>query len=86
MAGHSIRIQHQPGRQELSDHGPSAVDSISANLPAPNAIQSARTKIGKAAATATTIVSNDGKVLTITTKGTHAQRKHFTKVNVHDKQ
>jgi hypothetical protein len=37
-------------------------------------------------ATATAIVSNGGKVLTITTKGTDKQRKHFTNVDVYDKQ
>ena len=70
----------------ITGQAPYAADSISANLDAPNTIQSTLTKNGKAVATATTIVSNNGKVLTITTKGTDAQRKHFTNGGVYDKQ
>ena len=70
----------------ITGQGPYDADAISANLTAPNAIQSTLTKNGKTVATATTIVSNGGKVLTITTKGTDAQGKHFTNVGVYDKQ
>ena len=69
----------------ITGQAPYGADSISANLNAPNAIQSTLTKNGKTVATATTIVSNGGKVLTITTKATDAQRKHFTNVGVYDK-
>ena len=65
---------------------PYSADSILANLAAPNTIQSTLTKNGKTVATATSIVSNGGKVLTITIKGTDAQGKYFTNVGVYDKQ
>ena len=70
----------------ITGQAPYGADSISANLTAPNTIQSTLTKNGKTVATATTVVSNGGKVLTITTKGTYAQGKHFTNVGVYDKQ
>jgi len=70
----------------ITGQGPYDADAISANLTAPNTIQSTLTKNGKTVATATAIVSNGGKVLTITTKGTDAQGKHFTNVGVYDKQ
>ena len=66
--------------------GPYGADSIAANLTAPNTIQSTLKKGGKVVATATSVVSGDGKVLTITTKGTDASGKHFTNVSVYDKQ
>lgn len=70
----------------ITGQGPYGADSISANLTAPNTIQSTLTKNGKVVATATTVVSGGGKVLTITTKGTDAQGKHFTNVGIYDKQ
>lgn len=66
--------------------GPYGADSIAANLTAPNAIQSTLTKGGKVVATATTVVSSDGRVLTVTTKGTDSSGKHFTNTGVYDKQ
>ena len=66
--------------------GPYGADSISANLTAPNTIQSTLTKNGKAVATATTVVSGGGTTLTITTNGTDAQGKRFSNVYVYDKQ
>ena len=70
----------------ITGDGPYGADSIAANLTAPNTIQSTLTKGGKVVATATTVVSVNGKVLTITTKGTDAEGKHFTNVSVYDKQ
>ena len=70
----------------ITGQGPYGADSISANLTAPNTIQSTLTKNDKVVATATAVVSSNGKVLTITTKGTDAQGKHFTNVSVYDKQ
>ena len=70
----------------ITGDGPYGADSIAANLASPNTIQSTLTKGGKVVATATTVVSADGKVLTITTKGTDAKGKHFTNVSVYDKQ
>lgn len=69
----------------ITGQGPYGADSIAANLTAPNTIQSTLARDGRVVATATTIVSNDGKVLTITTKGTDASGKHFTNVAVYDK-
>ena len=70
----------------ITGDGPYGADSIAANLTAPNTIQSTLKKGGKVVATATALVSSDGKVLTITTKGTDASGKHFTNVSVYDKQ
>jgi hypothetical protein len=70
----------------ITGQGPYGADSIAANLTAPNTIQSTLTKGGKVVATATTVVSNDRRVLTITTKGTDASGKHFTNVGVYDRQ
>ena len=66
--------------------GPYGADSIAANLTAPNTIRSTLTKGGKVVATATTVVSSDGSVLTVTTKGTDSSGKHFTNTGVYDKQ
>lgn len=66
--------------------GPYGADAIGANLISPNTIQSTLKKGGQVVATSTTVVSSDGKVLTITTKGTDASGKQFTNVGVYDKQ
>lgn len=66
--------------------GPYGADSIAANLTAPNTIRSTLTKGGKVVATATTVVSSDGRVLTVTTLGTDSSGKHFTNTGVYDKQ
>jgi len=70
----------------ITGDGPYGADSIAANLTAPNTIQCTLTKGGKVVATATTVVSANGRVLTITTKGSDAKGKHFTNVSVYDKQ
>lgn len=70
----------------ITGQGPYDADSISANLTAPNTIQSTLTKNGKVVATATTVVSGGGQVLTITTKGTDAQGERFSSVVIYDKQ
>jgi hypothetical protein len=69
----------------ITGQGPYGADSIAANLTAPNTIQSTLKRDGKVVATATTMVSSDGKVLTITTKGTDVNGKQFTNVGVYDK-
>src|SRR5262252_1617083 len=66
--------------------GPYGADSIAANLTAPNTIRSTLTKGRKVVATATTVVSSDGRILTITTKGTDSSGKPFTNIGVYDKQ
>jgi hypothetical protein len=70
----------------VTGQGPYGADSIAANLTTPNTIQSTLSKGGKVVATAVTIVSNNGRILTITTKGTDTQGKQFTNVSVYDKQ
>ena len=70
----------------ITGQAPYGADSIAANLTTPNTIQSTLSKGGKVVAAAVTIVSNDGRVLTITTKGTDPQGKQFTNVSVYDKQ
>jgi hypothetical protein len=70
----------------ITGDGPYGADSIAANLTAPNTIQTTLTKGGRVVASATTVVSANGKVLTITSKGTDAKGKHFTNVSVYDKQ
>jgi hypothetical protein len=66
--------------------GPYGADSIAANLTSPNTIQSTLKNGGKVVATANTVVSSDGKVVTITTKGVDAGGKHFLEVRVYEKQ
>ncbi len=66
--------------------GPYGANSIAANLTAPNTIQSTFSRDNKVVATATSLVSNGGKVLTITTKGTDRNGKPFTSNAVYDKQ
>lgn len=70
----------------VTGQGPYGADSIAANLTAPNTIQSTLSKGGKVVATAVSIVSKNGTILTITTKGTDAQGRQFTNVSVYDKQ
>lgn len=70
----------------FTGQGPYRADSIAANLTAPNTIQSTFKSGGKVVATANAVVSSDGKVLTITTKGVDAGGKHFTDVRAYDKQ
>lgn len=69
----------------FTGQGPYGADSITANLTAPNSIQSTFKNSGKVVATANEVVSSDGKILTITTKGVDASGKHFIDVRVYDK-
>jgi hypothetical protein len=66
--------------------GAYGADSIAAKLTAPNTIQSTLNTDGKVVATGTSVVSNHGKVLTVTTKGVDASGKPFNNVAVYDKQ
>jgi hypothetical protein len=70
----------------ITGQGPYGAMSIAANLVASNTIQSKFSKESKVVATATSLVSNSGKVLTISTKGTDANGSPFTIVAVYDKQ
>jgi hypothetical protein len=66
--------------------GPEGADSIAANLTSPNTIHSTLKKGTKVIVTSTLTVSADGKVLTITSKGTQADGTSFSNVAVYDKQ
>jgi hypothetical protein len=47
--------------------------------------ESTHKRAGKVVATATRVVSKDGKIMTITTKGTNAKRQPFNNVEVFDR-
>jgi len=66
--------------------GPYGANSIAVNLTAPNTLQSTLSKDGKVVATGTSVVSNNGMVLTITAKGTDENGKPAESVTVYDKQ
>ena len=66
--------------------GPYGANTIAATLTAPKTIQSTLNKDSKVLATGTSVVSEDGRVLTITTKGMDASGKSFNSVAVYDKQ
>jgi hypothetical protein len=66
--------------------GSYGADSISTNLTAQNTIQSTLHKGEKVVATATAVVSSDGKSLTITAKGTDQSGKGFSNVLVYTKE
>lgn len=70
----------------ITGPGPFGADSVAATLTAPNTIQSTLKKDGRVLATANAVVSSDGKVLTITTKGVDPTGKHFIDVSIYDKQ
>lgn len=70
----------------ITGQGPFGASSVAANLTAPNTIQSTLKKGGRVVATVNAVVSNDGKILTITTKGAAASGKNLTDVSVYDKQ
>ena len=70
----------------ITGEGPYGADSIAANLTTPNTIQSTLSKSGKVVATAVSIVSNNGRILTITTKGTDTQGRQFANASVYNKQ
>jgi hypothetical protein len=66
--------------------GPYGADTIAAKLVNANAIQSTLKKDDQALATSTAVVSQEGKVLTITTVGENGIGKPFTSVFVYEKQ
>ena len=70
----------------ITGDGPEGADSIAVNLTASKTMQVTLTKAGKVVGTATISVSSDGKSLTITSKGTHADGTQFSNVTVFDKQ
>ncbi|MGB7434313.1 MAG: hypothetical protein WBR26_10850 [Candidatus Acidiferrum sp.] len=69
----------------ITGAGPYGANTIASNLADPNTIQATLKNQNKLVATATAVVSKDGKVLTITTKGTDSNGKHFHNVSVYDK-
>ena len=70
----------------MTGQGPYGANSIAVNLTTPYKIQSTFSKDNNVVATATSLVSNGGKVLTITTKGSDANGKLFSSIAVYDKQ
>jgi hypothetical protein len=70
----------------MTGHGPYGANSIAANLTTPYMIQSTFSRDNNVVAKATSLVSNGGKVLTITTKGSDANGKPFSSIAVYDKQ
>jgi hypothetical protein len=59
---------------------------VAATLVDANTLKSIYTKAGKVAFTQTSVVSSDGKSLTITGTSTNAQGKTVNSVGVYDKQ
>jgi hypothetical protein len=70
----------------ITGDGPEGADSIAANLTSPNTMQTTLKKGDKVVGTSTIIVSSDGKVLTIKSKGTKADGRSFDNVVIYDKQ
>jgi hypothetical protein len=70
----------------ITGNGPYGADAISVNLTSPNTIKSTLTRAGKVVATGTSVVSKDGKTLTIKAKGTDEKGKTSSSVVVYDKQ
>lgn len=70
----------------ITGSGPYGADAISVNLTSPNTIKSTLTRGGKVVATGTSVVSKDGKSLTITAKGTDEKGKTSGSTVVYDKQ
>jgi hypothetical protein len=70
----------------ITGNGPYGADAISANLTSPNTITSTLTRGGKVVGTGTSVVSKDGKTLTISGKGTDEKGKTYASAVVYDKQ
>jgi hypothetical protein len=66
----------------ITGQGPYGADSTASNLTAPNTIQSTLNEDSKLVATGSSVVSKNGNVLTITTKGVDASGKPFSYVRV----
>lgn len=65
---------------------PYGADTITGNYAAPNAFESILKRDGKVIAKSTTVVSADGKVLTVATKGKDDTGNQFLSIAVYDKQ
>jgi hypothetical protein len=70
----------------ITGDAPYGADMIVADLASPNTIQATLKKGNQVVATATAVVSHDGKELTVTTKGTDINGNHFTNVLVYQKE
>lgn len=70
----------------ITGMGPFGADSITATLPAYNTVSYKLTKGGKAVGSGTSVVSADGKTLTLTAKGIDASGKSVSSVAVYEKQ
>lgn len=65
---------------------PYGADTITGNFAAPNAFESILKRDGKVIAKSTTVVSTDGRVLTVATKGKDDNGNQFLSIAVYDKQ
>jgi hypothetical protein len=65
---------------------PYGADSIAVTLGTSNTLSFKLTKAGKAVGSGTSVVSADGKTLTLTSEGTAASGKTVSSVSVYDKQ
>jgi hypothetical protein len=70
----------------ITGTAPYDADSISMNLSAPNTITFKILRGGKVIGSGSSVVSADGKTLTLTSKGTDAKGKTTSAVAVYDKQ
>jgi hypothetical protein len=70
----------------ITGMAPYGADSIAVTLGASNNLSFKLTKAGKAVGSGTSVVSADGKTLTLTSEGTDASGKTVSSVSVYDKQ
>jgi hypothetical protein len=70
----------------ITGMAPYGADSIAVTLGTSNTLSFKLTKAGKAVGSGTSVVSADGKTLTLTSEGTAASGKTVSSVSVYDKQ
>jgi hypothetical protein len=70
----------------ITGDAPYGADSVSMNLGASNTLTYKLMKGGKVIASGTSVVSADGRTLTITSKGTDASGQSISSIAVYDKQ
>ena len=70
----------------ITGAGPFGADSIAVTLGASNSLSFKVTRDGKTVGTGKSVVSADGKTLTLTSKGTDASGRTVSSVAVYDKQ
>jgi hypothetical protein len=70
----------------VTGQGPDEADSISMKRADAYTVHAVMKKAGKDVLRTTSVVSKDGKTLTLNTKGTHPNGKSYSSVTVYDKQ